>query len=544
MRSSSSSAYGVGPAVPRAASAATCGSSSSRASSRAVGLASCGSATAPSPVPRGCTRSTASAATNEPEPGRVSIDAVELQGGDRLAHRRAADLQALRQVALGRQPLAGPQQPHADLAGDPVGDPLVDAAWACRGPRLVWSTELHRRGLVCHAGPGTVAAVSSTFHAVDPSTGEPGAAFEEATRADVHAAVTAAHEAFRAGELRDPGPRAPRSCAAPPRRLRAAGDEIVAVAERRDRPARGAPARRARADRRPARGVRRRRRRRRLRRRDHRHRRPRRQADPAARRAAHARADRPGRRVRRQQLPARLLDRGRRHGQRAGRRLPGDRQGPPVAPGHERASWRASSPPRPRRAGLPGATFALLQASGIEVGEALVDEPAIAAVGFTGSFAGGKALHDRAAARERPIPVFAEMGSVNPIVVTEAALTERARGDRRGPGRVGGLVRRAAVHQAGRRLRARRRGGRRLRRRPRGAPGRLRSAGAAQRAPARRADRSRGRARRAGRGRRRRRRGGRAGLPLPPRRLPRRRRPRCASTPSCSRSASARSCCC
>jgi NADP-dependent aldehyde dehydrogenase len=75
--------------------------------------------------------------------------------------------------------------------------------------------------------------------------------------------------------------------------------------------------------------------------------------------------------------------------------------------------------------GLPGATFALLQASGIEVGEALVDEPAIAAVGFTGSFAGGKALHDRAAARERPIPVFAEMGSVNPIVVTEAALTER-----------------------------------------------------------------------------------------------------------------------
>src|SRR6478735_8484859 len=76
-------------------------------------------------------------------------------------------------------------------------------------------------------------------------------------------------------------------------------------------------------------------------------------------------------------------------------------------------------------AGLPEATFALLQSSGIEVGEALVDEPAIAAVGFTGSFAGGKALYDRAAAREHPIPVFAEMGSVNPIVVTEAALAER-----------------------------------------------------------------------------------------------------------------------
>ena len=71
--------------------------------------------------------------------------------------------------------------------------------------------------------------MSSTFHAVDPSTGEPGAAFEEATRADVHEAVTAAHEAFRAGALRDPAQRAAflRGAAG---RLRAAGDEIVAVA--------------------------------------------------------------------------------------------------------------------------------------------------------------------------------------------------------------------------------------------------------------------------------------------------------------------------
>ena len=154
-------------------------------------------------------------------------------------------------------------------------------------------------------------------------------------------------------------------------------------------------------------------------------RRPRRQADPAARRAPHARAHRPGGGVRRQQLPARLQHRGRRHRQRARGRLPGHRQGPPVASGHERGGRaRARAPRRPRPA-CPGATFALLQSSGFEVGEALVDEPAIAAVGFTGSFAGGKALHDRAAARERPIPVFAEMGSVNPIVVTEAALAER-----------------------------------------------------------------------------------------------------------------------
>src|SRR5919202_3106199 len=76
--------------------------------------------------------------------------------------------------------------------------------------------------------------------------------------------------------------------------------------------------------------------------------------------------------------------------------------------------------------GLPEGTFALLQSSGVEVGEALVDEPAIAAVAFTGSLAGGGALHDRAAARRRPIPVYAEMGSVNPIVVTRAALRARA----------------------------------------------------------------------------------------------------------------------
>jgi len=76
--------------------------------------------------------------------------------------------------------------------------------------------------------------------------------------------------------------------------------------------------------------------------------------------------------------------------------------------------------------GLPDGTFAMLQSSGVEVGEALVDEPAIAAVGFTGSLAGGRAIFDRAAARPKPIPVFAEMGSVNPVVVTSAALRARA----------------------------------------------------------------------------------------------------------------------
>jgi NADP-dependent aldehyde dehydrogenase len=78
--------------------------------------------------------------------------------------------------------------------------------------------------------------------------------------------------------------------------------------------------------------------------------------------------------------------------------------------------------------GLPDGTFAHLLASGVEVGEALVDEPAIAAVGFTGSYRGGRAIYDRAAARAVPIPVYAEMGSINPIVVTSAALGERSQG--------------------------------------------------------------------------------------------------------------------
>lgn len=63
---------------------------------------------------------------------------------------------------------------------------------------------------------------------------------------------------------------------------------------------------------------------------------------------------------------------------------------------------------------------------GSGVGEALVRHPAIQAVGFTGSLKGGRALCDLAAARPQPIPVFAEMSSINPVLVLPAAL--RARG--------------------------------------------------------------------------------------------------------------------
>jgi NADP-dependent aldehyde dehydrogenase len=77
-------------------------------------------------------------------------------------------------------------------------------------------------------------------------------------------------------------------------------------------------------------------------------------------------------------------------------------------------------------AGLPAGTFAHLPSGGFAVGEALVDHPAIRAVAFTGSGRGGRAIMDRAAARPDPIPVFAEMGSLNPVVVTEAALVARS----------------------------------------------------------------------------------------------------------------------
>ena len=75
--------------------------------------------------------------------------------------------------------------------------------------------------------------------------------------------------------------------------------------------------------------------------------------------------------------------------------------------------------------GLPAGTFALLHGRDPSVSRALVTAPGIAAAGFTGSHAAGRALYDLAAARPDPIPVFAEMGSLNPQFVTEAAIAER-----------------------------------------------------------------------------------------------------------------------
>lgn len=72
--------------------------------------------------------------------------------------------------------------------------------------------------------------------------------------------------------------------------------------------------------------------------------------------------------------------------------------------------------------GLPPGVFALLQGSTAALGAALVQHPALAAVAFTGSLRVGRALFDLAAARAQPIPLFAEMGSVNPIFVLPQAL--------------------------------------------------------------------------------------------------------------------------
>jgi len=79
-----------------------------------------------------------------------------------------------------------------------------------------------------------------------------------------------------------------------------------------------------------------------------------------------------------------------------------------------------------RDQGLPEGVFSLLYGAGRTLGEALVAHPAIKAVGFTGSRQGGLALLRIANARPEPIPVYAEMSSINPVFLLPAALSARA----------------------------------------------------------------------------------------------------------------------
>ncbi|MGN6326453.1 aldehyde dehydrogenase (NADP(+)) [Pseudolysinimonas sp.] len=75
------------------------------------------------------------------------------------------------------------------------------------------------------------------------------------------------------------------------------------------------------------------------------------------------------------------------------------------------------------RLGAPAGTFAMVE--GREVGTALITDPAIKAGSFTGSVAGGRALFDLASARPDPIPFYGELGSINPTVITRAAVAAR-----------------------------------------------------------------------------------------------------------------------
>lgn len=89
-----------------------------------------------------------------------------------------------------------------------------------------------------------------------------------------------------------------------------------------------------------------------------------------------------------------------------------------------------------KKAGLPEGVFSLIN-GGREVGAALVAHPKIKAVGFTGSRQGGLALAAIAAARAEPIPVYAEMSSINPVLLFPHAV--KARGAELGKAFVGSL---------------------------------------------------------------------------------------------------------
>ena len=78
------------------------------------------------------------------------------------------------------------------------------------------------------------------------------------------------------------------------------------------------------------------------------------------------------------------------------------------------------------KCGIPDGVFSLLQGTDHHLGAGLVKHPLVQAVGFTGSEGGGRALMNIAAARPQPIPVYAEMGSINPLFVGPKTLEVQA----------------------------------------------------------------------------------------------------------------------
>ena len=77
---------------------------------------------------------------------------------------------------------------------------------------------------------------------------------------------------------------------------------------------------------------------------------------------------------------------------------------------------------------MPDGVFSLIYGSNHDLGSSLVSNSAVKAVGFTGSRAGGLALMSIAANRSEPIPVFAEMSSINPVFLLPHALQENSKG--------------------------------------------------------------------------------------------------------------------
>jgi NADP-dependent aldehyde dehydrogenase len=106
--------------------------------------------------------------------------------------------------------------------------------------------------------------------------------------------------------------------------------------------------------------------------------------------------------------------------------------------GHPRLSARTAElvADALEKAGAPTGSLALVE--GREAGNALVQHPLIRAAGFTGSVSGGRALFDLASGRPDPIPFYGELGSINPVVITEAAVA--ARGETLAQGLVGSFT--------------------------------------------------------------------------------------------------------
>ncbi|MDO3695316.1 aldehyde dehydrogenase (NADP(+)) [Wenyingzhuangia sp. chi5] len=77
------------------------------------------------------------------------------------------------------------------------------------------------------------------------------------------------------------------------------------------------------------------------------------------------------------------------------------------------------------KTGMPNGVFSHLSGRGPVVGSALVNHPKIKAVGFTGSIGAGRAIFNMGASRPEPIPVYAEMGSINPVVISPLAIANR-----------------------------------------------------------------------------------------------------------------------